>query len=86
MEGEGSMMTIALGLLAVGTLAAVLFWPDTEGWHPLARDDRREGYADGMGGKRAQVGRTAVYHRAFDDGVWDCMSLRLDALEREGES
>jgi len=76
------MMTIALGLLAVGTLAAVLFWPDTEGWHPLARDDRREGYADGMGGKRAQVGRNAAYQDGFNMGLIDCVNLRVKELMR----
>lgn len=70
------IMGVALAFLAFGGWAAVAFWPDTEGWHPLARDDRREGYADGMGGKRPQLGRSGTYRAAWVMGLDDCERLR----------
>jgi hypothetical protein len=67
---------IAAAALIAGCLVAVIFWPELTCWLPGARNDRREGYADGMGGKPAQLGRSEAYHRGWRMGVDDCMRLR----------
>lgn len=73
---------LAITALLMGCIIAIVFWPELTCWLPDSRNDRREGYADGMGGRSPQVGRDNAYHAGYRDGQADCLRLRTRAKHR----
>lgn len=76
------MIWTAIAVTLAGLSLALMFWPELTCWLPSARNDRREGYADGMGGKFAQVGRSEAYYHGHYDGVDDAKRLRTPKKRR----
>jgi hypothetical protein len=70
---------LAITALLMGCIIAIVFWPELTCWLPDSRNDRREGYADGIGGKPGQNGRSEAYYAGWGMGTTDNTRLTLFA-------